>query len=296
MNLRGVVFEAAFAARALLNRSVDAALYRDPFGKSPRGTAADYKALHEQAKAKQFIKIDALEDETGFAIDRDWLDELALHTQIAKKKSDLAYPHGRLLYSLLRRYIADSGEPFVTVCETGTARGFSALCMAKAISDSGVPGRVFTFDVLPHLKRQYWNCIDDHDGRKSRAELLAPWSDLLRLVTFVHGDTHLMLERVGLERINFAFLDAQHVKRAVLHEFNIVSARQRPGDMTVFDDVTPSAYPGVVAAVQEVERQCEYKVKRLTISESRSYAWAIRAGGASAKGEKPTSQKRSAKP
>lgn len=276
MNLRGIIYEIAFAGRAMINNAVDSVLYRDPFGNSPRASANEYRMLHAEACSRQFPAIDELEAEIGFAIDRTWLDDLALHTQITKKKSSLAYPHGRLLYSLLRRYIDASGEDFVTVCETGTARGFSALCMAKAISDSGVPGRVVTFDVLPHLTRHYWNCIDDHEGRKTRAELLAPWSELLRNVAFVHGDTQLMLERVGLDRINFAFLDAQHVKRAVLYEFKIVSDRQRQGDMIVLDDVTPAAYPGVVAAVDEIEARSDYDFNRLALSDERAYAWGVK--------------------
>jgi predicted O-methyltransferase YrrM len=61
-----------------------------------------------------------------------------------KKRSKLGYAHGRLLYSVLRKYIADNSPAYVNVLETGTARGFSALCMAKAIADSGVTGHVVT--------------------------------------------------------------------------------------------------------------------------------------------------------
>jgi predicted O-methyltransferase YrrM len=85
-------------------------------------------------------------DRCGF---RDWLDELGLHTQITIKTSALAYPHGRVLYSLLRRRLADKPEPFTTVVETGTARGFSTICLAKAMADAGAAGHVITLDVLP---------------------------------------------------------------------------------------------------------------------------------------------------
>jgi hypothetical protein len=81
-----------------------------------------------------------------------------------------------------------------------------------------------------------------------------------------------------MDRIHFAFLDAQHVKRAVLNEFATVASRQRRGDMIVFDDVTPQAYPGVVAAVNEIEAEGAYRVERLTISSQRAYAWGTRIG------------------
>ena len=29
-------------------------------------------------------------------------------------------------------------------------------------------GKIYTVDILPHDTKMYWNCIDDHDGMKSR--------------------------------------------------------------------------------------------------------------------------------
>ena len=273
ISLAGALTESIFSARAWLNERVDSRWSKDPFGKSPRGTPEEYLALFEGARAKTFPAVDEIEESAGFAVDREWLDNLALHTQIVKKNSDLAYPHGRLLYALVRKYAADTGERFITILETGTARGFSALCMAKAIQDAGVDGRVVTFDVLPHLNRQYWNCIDDAQGKKSRAELLSRWPELTRMITFIHGDTLMMMPRVGHDRINFAFLDAQHIKSSVLNEFDFVKARQQSGDMVFFDDVTPKTFPGVVAALRDIECEGTYRIEHLTISEQRAYAW-----------------------
>ncbi|MGE5567075.1 MAG: class I SAM-dependent methyltransferase [Parcubacteria group bacterium] len=273
---KAIVYEGMRGARAWVNRAMDARWDNDPFGRQPHASREEYLRLFEETRRKEYPQVDAVEAETGFAVDRAWLDDLALHTQIVKKKSDLGYPHGRLLYSILRRYIAHSGERFVTVVETGTARGFSALCMAKAIADAGIDGRVVTVDVLPHLKRQIWNCIDDHEGRKSRAELLAPWSELARKVVFLQGDTLYLLPRIGVDRVNFAFLDAQHIRSSVLHEFGFVAERQQAGDMVFFDDVTPAVFPGVVQAVDDIEAGGQYEFKRLTISDQRAYAWARR--------------------
>ena len=59
-----------------------------------------------------------------------------------------------------------------TIVETGTARGFSSICMSKALIDANTNGKIYTVDILPHDTKMYWNCIDDHDGMKSRKELL----------------------------------------------------------------------------------------------------------------------------
>ncbi len=271
-----LVQEAVLGTRAWLNRLVDSRWDNDPFGKTPHAKREEYLELFAQTHIKTFADIDRLEATLGFAIDKAWLDELALHTQIVKKKSALAYPHGRMLYALLRRMIADRGLDHVTVLETGTARGFSSLCMAKAIEDSGIDGRVITLDVLSHLKPQIWNCIDDHDGPKSRAQILSPWQSLLRKVVFIQGDTLYTLPRVGLDRIHFAFLDAQHIHSSVMQEFHAVAARQESGDVIVFDDVTADTFPGVVKAVEQIERTEPYAVTYLAASDDRAYAWAVR--------------------
>lgn len=248
----------------------------DPFGTTPRATRDEYLKLHEQACRNTNQKVISIEEETGFAIDRDWLENLALHTQITKKTSDLIFEHGKLLYALLRRYIANNRPESVTVLETGTARGFSALCMARAMIDATVSGAVISLDVLPHNIRMYWNCIDDLDGKKSRAELLAPWPAESARVIFLQGDTSNSLAHLGITRINFAFLDAQHTREAVEAEFSYVATRQLPGDMVFFDDVTPAMFPGIVDAVNYIEHTGRYAIHRLEVSPQRGYAWGVK--------------------
>lgn len=257
-----------------LNDRLDARWNKDPLVDAPSGTEAEFHALAKEAAARAFPEIDALEAETGFALDRAWLDELALHTQIVRKKSTLGYAHGRMLYSLLRAYIARENPRHVGILETGTARGFSALCMAKALADADVPGHIVTVDRLPHLTPIFWNCIDDLEGRKTRRDLLSPWSELLDRITFVQGDTLDQISKIGMNRINFAYLDAQHLEADVRHEFAAVALSQKAGDMAVFDDVTQGQFPGVVAAVDAIAARPDYRVSR--IEAGRGFAWATR--------------------
>jgi len=250
----------------------------DPLVSAPQANAATYRALFEQACAVTYPDIDALEIEFGHAVDRLWLDELALHTQVVIKQSDLNYQHGRVLYAVLRDLLARRGRQPVHILETGTARGFSSLCMARAMRDADTGGVILTLDILPHRRPIYWNCIDDCEGRKTREQLLAPWQKLLEPVVFLQGDTRETLGRLSLARVDFAFLDAQHSYEAVMEEAAFVMARQQPGDVIVFDDVTEAMFPGVVAAVDEIELRHGYAVQRLAVSEQRGYAIARRKG------------------
>lgn len=248
-----------------------------PFGTAPRADRQAYLRLHEEARRGSYPDIDAVEARLGYAIDRAWLDELALHTQIVIKKSRLNYQHGRLVYAYLRDRCARlPAGSYVTALETGTARGFATICMARAIADAGMPGHVVSVDLLPHNTRIYWNCIDDHDGEKTRQELLADYGELTQRILFVEGETGAGLAKIGVSRIGFAFLDAAHTFSDVMAEYDYVRGRQASGDVIVFDDVTPGQFDGVVEALDAIEREGVYDVERLQVSDQRGYAIARR--------------------
>lgn len=246
--------------------------WRDfPFGREQRAARDEYLAIFESARAKSYPAVDAFEEGRGFAIDKVWMDQLALITQVVIKESAINYQHGRVLYAEMRRYL-ETHEVSPTVIETGTARGFSSLCLARAIRDAGRRGRILTFDVLPHDVPMYWNCIRDCDGIASRRELLADYRDLLGDIVFIEGDTMAQLDHVSTGRVHFAYLDAQHTYENVMHEAAYVMDRQEAGDVIVFDDVTESQFPGVVEAVREIEGSGGYRAERLESEAARSYA------------------------
>ena len=248
------------------------------FGGTPHGDEASYRALYLEAIARTFPETEEFEKSRGFAVDQDWINDLALHTQVVHKKSKLNWQHGRILYSMLRSHLeAKKGvRDYVQVFETGTARGFSAMCMAKALIDSNLQGMVTSVDSLPHNIPLYWNCIDDVEGKKSRRELLAPWPDEVARIVFFQALTPQHLGRIGLDRIDFAFLDAQHTFESVMEEYRFVEARQSPGDLILVDDVTPGVFDGVVAAVDAIRAKGLYEVEEIGRRVERGYALARR--------------------
>ena len=253
--------------------------HANPFGGALRADKIRYEALWEEEKQSLYPKIDGYEDQTGFAVDKTWLDNLALHTQIVIKDSPLCYQHGRVVYSALSEYLQNfdalQNGP-CTIVETGTARGFSALCMAKALQDQKKTGQILTFDLLPHRTKMYWNCIDDHEGQKSREELLSPWNDLLGSIAFVEGDSRIFLEKIALNRIHFAFLDGAHTYRDVMLEFDLVRRRQQQGDRIVFDDYSDNVFAGLVRAVDEGCEKWGYDKTVLRTNDQRAYVIAVK--------------------
>lgn len=242
------------------------------FTNKPLESKAYYQNLYEKEIRLKYEDIDKFEEKIGFKIDKDWLDNLAKSTQIVIKKSKLNYQHGRILYSTLRDYIKKNQNKNITVFETGTSRGFSSMCMSKAINDSIINGKIITFDILPHNKKMYWNIVFDHEGMLSRSELLSYWPNELSNIVFIEGWTNKQINRTGINRINFAFLDAQHEYENVIQEYLYCKARQLKNDVIVFDDVLENQYDGVFRAVKEIEKQNYYTIEYIKSSEKRGYA------------------------
>ena len=238
-----------------------------------------YLLLHKKAIKTKNSKVDEFEKDIGFSIDKDWFNDITLITQTSIKNSKLNFNHGRILYSLVSKYIEcqlETGENKITILETGTARGFSSLCMSKAINDRKFMGKIITIDCISHNEKMLWGCISDLDGEKTREELLSNWHKELSNIIFIHGWTTETLKKIGLNRINFAFLDAQHTKNAVLEEFKFINKRQLKGDMIFFDDVTPNLFDGVCNAVKEIEIKYPYKIKYFPFDRNRGYALATK--------------------
>ena len=120
-------------------------------------------------------------------------------------------------------------------------------------------------------------CIDDHDGIKTRAELLQPWNDLVeRYIIFHQGDTQLELPKVKAERVHFAFLDGAHSYNDVMFEFEQIKKHQEIGDMIVYDDYTPQQFDGLVRAVDEICEKYQYRRTDLQAHSRRGYVVAVK--------------------
>jgi predicted O-methyltransferase YrrM len=258
--------------RARLEEKAARDLARAPLCEAPLAPPDEYRRRWAEARSRTFPVIDRYEDSCEAAIDSAWFHRLALLTQVPIKQSEICYQHGRLLYATLAQYIRRRARHQLTILETGTARGFSALCMAKAMDDAGATGKIVSFDVLPHDVAILWNCVRDAEGPRTRADLLHDYADLLeRYLVFHRGDTKQELAKVTFPRIHFAFLDSVHQYDHVMAEFASIRGRQAAGDILFFDDYTPDAYPGVVKAADEICRVHRYSANIVTATPQRRY-------------------------
>lgn len=189
---------------------------------------------------------------------------IALRTQVVVKTSRMMYLHGFVLYCALTAYLRDNRVTGpITILETGTARGFSSLCMCLALRDNKASAVIHTVDILPSKEPIYWNCIRDFEGPCTRAQLLAEWQPLVKKYVRYHsGKSKHILPKLGLKRIHFAFLDAAHTYDALAYELKFTKKHQQKGDTIVCDDYTimnddSYQFPGIIKAVDQCV--CDHK-------------------------------------
>lgn len=235
-------------------------------------TREDYDRAFRLEQARHYPTIGAFEARTGYAIDRTRLETAARVLACPIKASEPNWQHGRVIYALTRRYLAErstrEAAPVVRLLDIGTAKGFSALCFQWALLDAGVVGDVVSVDVLDPAAALARNSIADVDGPSTLRQLLEPWPDA-EAITFLRTTGQLFLTGTP-GRIGVAFVDGRHSYEAVSWEAVLLTERQRPGDVVIFDDIQIA---GVARAVTELEA---YEVEYLAPRPDRIYAIGVR--------------------
>ena len=113
--------------------------------------------------------------------------------------------HGPFLYRLV------FGMRPRTVLDIGTARGFSALYMAKAMVDAGIDGYVYTIDTKPHDEPLRWHSpkqfLDPFKDREvSRREILSSFEEeIVGRVVFLTGRSSEVLRDWRYGKVDLAF-------------------------------------------------------------------------------------------
>lgn len=178
------------------------------------------------------------------------LDRIDSDGRMLSMVSNKQYPdwiHGYLISSLIAS-LEPSAGPFLML-DLGTARGFSALTMGRALQGQGLPGLVISMDFLPHNRQMFWSSPVDINGKISRGQIWDRMNAPSNIV-FLEGPISQSLRRLEVRSINLAFLDSQHSTEQVGFELSYIIARQTKGDLIVLDDFGPE-FPGVSAAAKQ---------------------------------------------
>jgi predicted O-methyltransferase YrrM len=235
----------------------------------PTATRETFDRVFREEWGKRYKLIDDLETVVGYHLSEARLLDAARVLACPVKRNPPNWQHGRVLYALARHYLAEPCDQ-VRILDIGTAKGFSALCLAWAIHDSGLRGTVVSCDVIDPAARVRRNTVAEVDGLRTLAETVRPWRDDLEIVSFVRATGVEVLE-ANPERINFAFVDGKHSGHEVIKEGRLLAKRQQAGDLAVFDDVH---LPDVHQAVMGLEGA--YKLAHYNLLPQRAYAIGVR--------------------
>jgi hypothetical protein len=123
------------------------------------------------------------------------------------------YERGILLYCLVAK-----NRP-KAVLEIGTAQGFSSLCMAWAMVDYDIPGRIFT--------------IDPNNAEIKLDIAEAAWVEKIEPISGYAGE---VMSSHSFPKIDFAYIDGWHIYEAVRHDFFATLNSAAENFDVVFDD------------------------------------------------------------
>jgi hypothetical protein len=153
------------------------------------------------------------------------------------------YESGLLLYCLVARHRPQR------LLEIGTGRGFGSLCMARALTDLGLDGRIVTIDVLDENTRMDW-AIDEGTGprvaslsRKDVWERHFPAAVRERIEQRC-GDSPAVLRALRREglRADFVYIDGDHTFSAAARDFYSSLRLAAPSFRMLLDDYTPFSH------------------------------------------------------
>jgi predicted O-methyltransferase YrrM len=197
-------------------------------------TADDYRTAFVLESRRVYPCVDEFEQASGYALEREKLEAAARVLACPVKKNPPCWQHGRILYAATRtRLHGISG--LVNILEIGSAKGFGALCLLWGMLDSGHHGDVTSVDVIDPDDRILRNTVSEIGRPLTLRETLEPWLES-RLIRFYQstGVDYLLRHE---ERIHVAFIDGKHSGPVVSQEGWLISHRQQPGDVALFDDV-----------------------------------------------------------
>ena len=157
--------------------------------------------------------------------------------------------HGLLLYGLVRRL---PPQPSGVILDVGTARGFSAIAMARALLDGGLGHRVRSLDVIGHDQPVDWHSRRKHDpaeplaGRTvSRREIWTPkYRQEADRIETLRRRSQDALRNWKSGPVVLAFIDGEHTYRAVKDDLACLAGLMTPDAVIVLDDIHPGVITG----------------------------------------------------
>jgi len=156
-----------------------------------------------------------------------------------KPENNSNLERGILLYGLISKYKPKN------ILEIGTAEGFSTLCMAWAMTDCGLDGKIFTIDPKPFDEPK--ERVNSWETNKENELVMLSTKELwnkfaeqewLEKIQVFTGSSGEILEKMSnqLPKMDMGFIDGHHVYNAVMHDFHAFLQISSKKFQIIFDD------------------------------------------------------------
>lgn len=161
------------------------------------------------------------------------------------------FERGMLLYAIISKL-----KP-KTVLEIGTAEGYSTLCMAWAMSDNNIDGKIYTIDPKSHdLPIERTIILDDGKISKQNISTDELWKkftkpEWLKKIQVITGYAGEVLDKTEFPKMEFGYIDGAHFFEAVKHDFYGFLKIADKKFSILFDDYLIGRHDGVTKLIDE---------------------------------------------
>ncbi len=188
----------------------------------------------------------------------------------SKENALVNYERGMLLYGLISKY-----KP-KTILEIGRAQGYSTMCMAWALCENKIDGKIISVDPLSYENSIEW--LIDWDGeikteKKSTKQIWSKYakSDWLEKIIPLTCFSDELLEKEDLPKFDFGFIDGHHIYEAVLCDFNIFLKNSNKKFHCLFDDYIDDENARMKQAIDELLIHYPGKIIKTNFNEKAKY-------------------------
>ena len=167
----------------------------------------------------------------------------------------LEFHRGPLLYSLV------SFLKPKRILEFGTGGGYSTLCMAKALTDFKIDGKIYTIDRVGNDEKisRFYQLPNDKEPQKNKISNKEIWKSIAsrewidKIIT-IQGYSGIVMDTKNFNSIDFCYIDGIHTYEGTKHDFLSFLKVASNTFSVLFDDYIDRDFYGVKEFIdKEVE-------------------------------------------
>ena len=168
------------------------------------------------------------------------------------KGQKLEFCRGPLLYALIC-YLKPK-----KILEFGTGGGYSTLCMAKALTDSKIDGKIYTVDRVGNTEKisRYYQLPSDKHPQKNDISNYEIWqyvasSEWIKKIIPLQGYSGVVMDKSNFQNIDFCYIDGNHSYDGTKHDFLSFLKVASNNFSVLFDDYIEREFYGVKEFIDE---------------------------------------------